>query len=145
MQMQMLDIICSYLHGEHLEGRHLVAKPYAFLKIFDGVIDDLTNDDLVNAAVRIFKKTTLPTFDEKHQLLDLLNRLSVNQTVYSMPIKALRSTTTGKMTKRVNFSSPKSNRSLAWLKYFSERTKRRAIQTVKRRCANEHQFFDFHF
>lgn len=109
MQMQMLDIIYSYLNGEHLKGNDVTMKPYVFLKVFSGVVNNLRNDDLVKAAVKIFeKKNALSTFNDKHRLLDLLNGFTENRSIYSMPIKSLKSKSIAKMKQEVN-SSPLKN------------------------------------
>lgn len=109
MQMQMLDIIYSYLNGEHLKGNDVTMKPYVFLKVFSGVVNSLSNDDLMKAAVKIFeKKNALSTFNDKHRMLDLLNRFTENRSIYSMPIKSLKSKSIAKMEQEVN-SGPLKN------------------------------------
>lgn len=103
MQMQMLDIVCSYLNGEHLKGNDSAMKPLLFLKTFSDVVKNLGNDDLVNAAVRIFEtKNALSTLNEKHHMLNLLNSFSKNRSIFAMPIKSLKSKSSGKTTHEVN-------------------------------------------
>lgn len=89
VQMQMLDIICSYLHGEHLEDADVILKPAAFVKVFRDMITDIVDTGLLQVATEIFEKKSLPTFNEKHRILELFNGRTENRSIHSMPIESL--------------------------------------------------------
>lgn len=101
MQMHVLNIICSYVHGENLNDDNLAAKPFEFIRIFDGVIDGVTKDDLLQAATEMFAQKNPLTFNAKHRILNLLNGRTEekNRAIYSMPIKSLK--VFGKSTQQV--------------------------------------------
>lgn len=102
MQMQMMDIICSYLDGKTLKSDDLAKKLSLFLKVFKGTIKDIKNTELIKTAVNIFGATNkVSTFNEKHRMLNLLNGFTENRSIYSMPIESLKSKSDGTTTQEV--------------------------------------------
>lgn len=96
MQMQMMDIICSYLHGGLAQASH------EFLKVFDGDVNDLTMDGLKHLAMKTFQKPASPSIEEKHEILDFLNRCKAPRSIHSMPLESLTSKGSDKPVNRVS-------------------------------------------
>lgn len=102
MQMQMLDVICSYLYDEQTNVNDWKVKSYEFLKSFKGVVDDFKDDGLVNAVASVFAaKNASLAVTGKHRLLSALNGFAENPAIYSIPIKALKSKICGETEQKV--------------------------------------------
>lgn len=85
MQMEMLNIICSYLYGDQLDDDELLKIPSAFLDVFP--IDEVTKNALLKEATKLFGKKAPPTFNDKQHILGLLN--AKDPSIYSIPIESL--------------------------------------------------------
>lgn len=90
-QMKMLDIICSYLRDQNQNDDGLESETCGFREVFSGCINGRMNSDLVNSAMNIFESTTSPSYRQRHQILDYLNRSTENRSIHSIPFELLKS------------------------------------------------------
>lgn len=81
MQMRMLNIIWAYV------SRKQSNKASAFIGIFVGLIR--ISNDAKKSISKMLDKTTALTFNERHQLLHLINQHLAERLVYSMPITSV--------------------------------------------------------
>lgn len=89
MQMRVMNIICSYLRYDHMSDDEMIMNALEFTNVFDGAI--AVTNDVTRSIAKILSKNTMPAFNEMHQLLDLLNGCAANRSIFSLPIKSMRS------------------------------------------------------
>lgn len=87
MQMNMLDVICSYFHGEHLNETDLLVKSFKVILLLRGSVK--FSDDVKNELVDILKTNAVIQFKDKQQILNLINGCVKPQAIISMSIDSL--------------------------------------------------------
>lgn len=100
MQIKMLDIICSYLHGEHLKGAESLVKAHIFINLFDG--NAKFSADVKREITNILDTKAEISFKNKHHLLSLINSSNTNRSVFSTPIINLKPKSLNNKTQPVN-------------------------------------------
>lgn len=103
MQIKMLDVICSYLHGEHLEGIDLLAKSFVFISLLEKCVT-LTKE-VENGVVNMLKTKDVLRFEDKQQLLALINQCSKDSAIMSIPIQSLTPDFLNAEKKKVNWNT----------------------------------------
>lgn len=107
--MQMLDIVCSYLHGADDSTKKLST----FLEDFEGVVDAHENGDFVGAASKMIDaETAFLAVKEKHCVLNALNGFAADRSIHAVPITTLKFKNRGETEQEVkNFKTQRNHTS----------------------------------
>lgn len=101
MQMNMLNVICSYYHGEHLKEFDLLVKSYKAILLLRG--SGTFSDDVKNELVDILRTNAAIQFKDKQQILNLINGCVWPQAIISMPIDSLTPKALNNKMRKVNW------------------------------------------
>lgn len=102
MQIKMLDIICSYLYGEHLQRPDPLVRAHIFISLFHG--NTVFSVDVKKEITKILDTKAEISFKDKHHLLSLINSSNTNRSVFSMPITILKPISLNNKTQPVNWN-----------------------------------------